>query len=137
MENTWLTACRLCVDVLLKSDGKPPLLSLANNLWIGEVPWELQRLTFAKQLLIALLYTRVYVFKLFPKACYPGLEKGTLQRAMGGMVSTYDLDVEGAAAMVQGRLLPERPRILASMLSITFVSVSTAPKGWLRSTFKV
>jgi len=32
---------------------KVPILALANNLWIGEIPDELQGLTYAEQLLIA------------------------------------------------------------------------------------
>ena len=61
----------ICVQCLSSLQSKkncyPPWFSLANNLWIGEVPWQLKTLTFPEQLLIALLYPWVYVFKLFPK----------------------------------------------------------------------
>lgn len=53
--------------------------SLANNLWIGDVPWVLKTLTFPEQLLIALAYARVYVFKLFrfgsARYCFNGGRK--------------------------------------------------------------
>ena len=43
--------CPLCIDSLEKT--KVPTLALANGLWIGEIPDELQDLTYAEQLLIA------------------------------------------------------------------------------------
>src|ERR1700728_2881210 len=46
--------CPICVDFLEKK--KMPTLALANGLWIGELPNELQDLTYAEQLLI----TRVH-----------------------------------------------------------------------------
>ncbi|KAF8208994.1 hypothetical protein K438DRAFT_1440591, partial [Mycena galopus ATCC 62051] len=33
--------------------GRVPLHSLANHLWLGAVPWQLQDLTFAEQMLIS------------------------------------------------------------------------------------
>src|SRR5882762_6630237 len=43
--------CFICIESLDKN--KMPLLALANGLWIGEIPDELQNLTYAEQLLIA------------------------------------------------------------------------------------
>ena len=43
--------CPLCTESLDKK--KVPTLALANGLWIGEIPDELQGLTYAEQLLIA------------------------------------------------------------------------------------
>ena len=43
--------CPICVESLDKK--KVPTLALANGLWIGEIPDELQGLTYAEQLLIA------------------------------------------------------------------------------------
>ena len=43
--------CPICIDSLEKK--KMPTLALANGLWIGEIPNELQDLTYAEQLLIA------------------------------------------------------------------------------------
>ena len=71
--------CRECFEDL--QDRKLPRLSLANDMWIGRVPWELDRLTLPEQMLIALLYPRVYVFKLHTKSGYDP-DVSTLQRAM-------------------------------------------------------
>jgi len=43
--------CHICVESLEK--GNIPTLALANGLWVGEIPDELQNLTYAEQLLIA------------------------------------------------------------------------------------
>jgi hypothetical protein len=43
--------CSKCIKPLSK--GKMPLMSLANGLWVGEVPPQLMNLSFAEQLLIA------------------------------------------------------------------------------------
>ena len=43
--------CDICVESLEKE--KMPTLALANGLWVGEIPDELQNLTYAEQLLIA------------------------------------------------------------------------------------
>lgn len=77
------------------------------------------------------------MFKLFPRVSYPGVEERRLQHAIGGSVSTYDLDVEGASAMIEGKLLPCKPGFLVSLLSITFVGMLVVAQTWLQSTFKV
>ncbi|EMD32190.1 hypothetical protein CERSUDRAFT_99591 [Gelatoporia subvermispora B] len=132
-----VNVCHECICVLRKTGTGPPKLSLANNLWIGQVPWQLQILTIPEQLLIALLYPRVYVFKLFPKNVGGGRNTETLQRAMRGNVSTYELDVEGIASMIQGHLMPHPPALLASILSVTFIGLGDLPRRWLKSTFRV
>ena len=43
--------CHTCIASLEKK--KLPTLALANGLWVGEIPDELQDLTYAEQLLIA------------------------------------------------------------------------------------
>ena len=43
--------CHTCITSLEKK--KLPTLALANGLWVGEIPDELQDLTYAEQLLIA------------------------------------------------------------------------------------
>ncbi|RDX46829.1 hypothetical protein OH76DRAFT_1355491 [Lentinus brumalis] len=66
-----------------------------------------------------------------------GGDQATLQRAMRGTVSTYELDVDGVTDMLSGNLMPRRPAILASLISITYVGVGALPKTWLQSTFRV
>lgn len=60
--------CGSCQTELAKERSLPPKFSLANNLWIGRIPWELKKPTPPEQLLIAHVYPRVFVFKLYPKA---------------------------------------------------------------------
>ena len=66
-EDPIVSVCEECLLDLKKDDHHPPKHSLANQLWIGRTPWALDVLTSPEQLLIALVYPRVYVFKLFPK----------------------------------------------------------------------
>ena len=129
--------CGSCRAELAKERSLPPKFSLANNLWIGRTPWELKKLTFPEQLLISHIYPRVFVFKLYPKSGGQGREAGTLQRGMRGNVSSYDLNIDAAAAMVEGKLMPRPLAILPSLISITYIGVGKLPKNWLHSTFRV
>lgn len=113
----------------------PPKYSLANGLWYGEVPWVLRCLTLPERLLIALIYPRAYIVKLFPKA--GKYDPTTLQTAMMGNITSFDLNLDRIADMVEGRIMPQAPHILASLISITFVGVKRLPKDWLKSTFQV
>jgi hypothetical protein len=132
-----LSICRLCLDELKKATKSPPRYALANRLWIGHVPWELQVLTFPEQLLVSLLFPRVFVFKLFPKCMGEVQDVSGLQRAMRGNVSLYELDMQGIMSMIEGKLMPRPPVILASLISVTFVGLETLPKDWIHSTFRV
>ena len=127
--------CRECLVDLKKTSPLPPKFSLANNLWIGAVPPELSTLTFPEQLLIAHLYPRVYVFKLFPKSG-AGPADG-LQRGMRGNVSTYELNVGAMTAMIEGQLMPRPPSVLSSLIAITYIGAGRIPKNWIHSTFRV
>jgi hypothetical protein len=130
--------CRECWnDLAAKNRKLPPKYSLANDMWIGPIPVELQSLTFPEQMLVALLYPRVYVFKLFPKKVNGNRNAETLQRGMRGNVSTFELDSKGIASMLEGNLMPRLPAILASVITITFVGVGKLPKKWLQNTFRV
>ena len=53
------------------------------------------------------------------------------------MVSTYDLDMEGAASMVQGQLMPRPASVLPSVISITFIGQGNLSKHKLKSIFRV
>ncbi|CAK5266163.1 unnamed protein product [Mycena citricolor] len=132
---THVRLCSDCSSSLAQPGDKPPKHSLANNMWIGKTPWQLQVLTFPEQLLVALIYPRVFVFKLHPRI--GGRDPSKLQRGMRGTVSTYDLDTDGIASMLAGDLMPRPPAVLASVLSVTYIGVGKLPKNWLRSTFRV
>ena len=123
------------MDELRKPGDKLPQYSLANSLWIGRIPWQLQVLTFLEQLLIAHLYPRVFVFKLFPKRQGGIRQASGLQNAMRGNVSTYDMSMDRITSMVKGDLMPRRPAILASLIMVTFIGLGELPKAWIHSTF--
>lgn len=58
-EGLMVDVCCTCLYQLRsETHVGPPRLSLANGLWIGNVPMELEVLTFPEQLLISLLYPR-------------------------------------------------------------------------------
>jgi hypothetical protein len=92
---------------------------LANDLSVGPVPW--QFLTFPEQLLVAHLYPRIYVFKLYTKS--GSSDPSKLQLAMHGSVGTYDLDMHGISSMIDGNLMPRRPSVLASVISVAFIGL--------------
>lgn len=132
---SFANVCDECLRDLKKQTPLPPRFSLANNLWVGAVPAELSSLTFPEQLLIAHLYPRVYVFKLFPKS--GGGATAGLQRGMRGNVSTYELNVHSMTEMVEGKLMPRPLAVLPSLIAITYIGVGRIPKNWLHSTFRV
>ena len=132
---TIVNVCGECLADLRKDSPLPPRFSLANGLWVGPIPAELSSLTFPEQLLIAHLYPRVYVFKLYPKS--GGGAAAELQRGMRGNISTYELNVSAAAGMVEGVLMPRRPSVLASLIAITYIGVGPLPRRWLQSMFRV
>jgi len=106
-----------CFDDLKQRANKPPKYSLVNNMWIGEVSWQLQTLTFPEQMLISLLYPQVYMFKLYPKKIGGTRDASTLQRGIQGNVSLYELNMDGIPSMLQGNLMPCPPAVLVLVIS--------------------
>ncbi|KAG0693617.1 hypothetical protein DFH29DRAFT_1084166 [Suillus ampliporus] len=51
--------CGSCLDDI--NVNKTPMLSLANNLWVGEIPDELAMLTLPERVLVALSYPAAYI----------------------------------------------------------------------------
>ncbi|KAJ3742590.1 hypothetical protein DFH05DRAFT_1370912, partial [Lentinula detonsa] len=129
--------CSDCWGELNHKTDLPPKFSLANDMWIGEVPIVLQGLTFPEQLLIAQLYPRVYVFKLFPKKIGGKRDAAFLQNGMRGNVTTFELDNPGIISMLEWKLMPRPAAILASVITVTFCGLGKLPKKWLRNTFRV
>ena len=133
--------CKECWAGLEKDYAKaeenelPVKHSLANDLWVGPVVDVLESLTLPEQLLIAQLYPRAFVYKLYPKR-HSG-DPSTLQRGIKGTVSTYKADVEGAISMIKGDLMPRPPAVLAELVSVTFVSKGQLKKKWFKGLFTV
>ncbi|KAG8764488.1 hypothetical protein FRC12_008073 [Ceratobasidium sp. 428] len=117
-----VNVCQECWDALTEETNHPPKFSLANNMWIGPVPWQLLCLTLAEQLLVARVYPRVFIVKLFPRdKSRFGLNNDQLQSALRGNVTSFELNSDAIADMIKGNLMPQRPAILASVLSVTFI----------------
>jgi hypothetical protein len=127
--------CDECRNSLIQD--KLPKLSLANNMWIGHAPLSLQSLTIPEQLLIARHYPRCYVFKLYPRNSNIPIHPDQLQRGMSGNVSLYELNTSAIVQMLEGNLMPQECKILASVLAVSFIGTKKIPKSWLKTTFQV
>jgi hypothetical protein len=77
-------------------------MALANDMWIGDVPFELSVLTLPEQILIARHFPAANIVKLYLQ------KKGARSAncALRGNVSTYRLNTEEIADMVQGNIMP-------------------------------
>ena len=137
-ESTCIYMCKSCfTDLSGSSNDIPPMLSLANNMWIGRVPWQLEILTLPKSLLIAHLFPHVYVIKMYPKAYRGSADPSYLQHGLRGNVSTYELNVPDVASMVQGKLMPQFVDILPKIVVLSYIGKGHLPKNFLHSTFRV
>ena len=56
--------CSSCVDAL--KDHTVPVLSLANGMWIGDIPLVLWILTIPKCILVVRYFPAAYIVKLYP-----------------------------------------------------------------------
>ena len=111
--------CHNCLTALQSSSPHPPRYSLANDLWIGDCPAVIRRLSIPELFLIARKFPRIYVIKLFAKS-----RRGhpdTLQRALKGNVTTFDLNAPKINDMLNGHLMPHLPQVLSSVLSICYI----------------
>ena len=100
-------SCWMCLDCTRSLERRlMPKMALANNLWIGEVPLELQGLTIPEQLLIARHYPRCYIFKLFPRDVDSHVSFDRLYSGMAGNASLYDLNTQEVVEMLKGQRMP-------------------------------
>ena len=135
---TGTVICWMCLDCLRALERHTlPKLSLANNLWIGDVPPELLGLTVPEQLLIARHYPRCYIFKLFPRDIDTHVSMDQLYSGMAGNASLFDLNTQEVVEMLEGQRMPSPVATLASVIAITFVSSRSLPMDWLKKTFRV
>ncbi|KAH9003221.1 hypothetical protein EDB86DRAFT_2765723, partial [Lactarius hatsudake] len=127
--------CHTCVCDL--QNDKTPTLSLANGLWIGDIPPLLNILTLPEQILVAQYFPAAYIVKLYPK------KKGArnwssagMQSGLRGNVSTYRLNTNNIAHLTDTQIMPPSSTILAATIGITFVGPKNLPEktmpGFLR-----
>lgn len=130
--------CWMCFECIHPLERRTlPKLSLANNLWIGEIPSVLTGLTIPEQLLIARHYPRCYIFKLFPRDVDAHVPLDQLYSGMAGNASLLELNTQEVVEMLKGQRMPPSVRTLASIIAITFVGSKKLPKDWLKKTFRV
>jgi len=119
--------CDPCVSAL-KHD-KTPSLSLANGMWVGDVPLELQILTLPERILIARHFPAAYIIKLYPKKkgarSWPS---ANMQSGLRGNVSTYRLNTNDIAQMTHAQLMLPSSSILAATIGVTFVGPGNLPE---------
>jgi len=115
--------CNECHERL--KQGKLLPLTLANDMWIGHVASQLSELTLAQRSLISMYFPTAYVSKLFPKhAGSVNWDPSQLYSRLKDNVSTYLLDPDLVADMVDGQLFPVAPKILYSTVAVTFITPS-------------
>lgn len=114
--------CHECGTHLQKN--QLPRLSLANGMWIGDIPFELSVLTLGEKVLIAKYFPAAYVVKLFP------IGKGTksTNKGLRGNVSTYCLNTNDIANMVTDNIFPRPSALLASVIAVTIVGRKDLPE---------
>jgi len=130
-----VTICLDCERAL--SQNKRPLLSLANNMWIGEIPWVLKILTLPERLLIAKYYPVAYIVKLYPKDQRSRHWGTDMQSGLKGNVSTYRLYANEIKDMIDGIILPPPAAILSSVIGVTFVGPNNLPRSQMPHMFHV
>lgn len=124
--------CRQCHDEL--DSGLKPVHALSNGLWVGEIPDQLKVLTLPERLLIAKYYPVAYIFKLLPKSGGTGQH---LYNGYKGNVSTYRVDPNQVAQMVDGDLMPPSASVLAATIGVTFVTKARVEIKDLDKVFRV
>ncbi|EAU80832.2 hypothetical protein CC1G_04942 [Coprinopsis cinerea okayama7 len=128
-DNDLLRVCRPCLNQL--NHNKKPPLSLANDLWLGDVPRQLQDLSLPERLLIARYIPAAHVVKLYPKKVGSRhIEPDSLHSGLRGNVSSYPLDQRQIADMVTS-VKPAPLSLLSSTIAITFVGPKHVPLRWL------
>ncbi|KZT57479.1 hypothetical protein CALCODRAFT_541741 [Calocera cornea HHB12733] len=134
----WL--CEEC-ERDLKSDRRPSW-SLANDMWIGETPIELEVLTLSEQLLISHHYPRVFQFKMYPKRkrFMAGGDPDSIARGMRGNVITFAINQEDIVNMIEGGKFPRPMLILSTVIAVSFIGLmkmEEVRKRWIEKTFSV
>src|SRR6201996_2120565 len=130
-----LNVCTSCASDL--RHNKMPTLSLANGMWVGEVPLELRILTLPERILVARYFPAAYIVKLYPrKRGSRTWGSSSLQRGLRGNVSTYRLNTNDIVGMTDTQIMPPSSSILTATIGITFVGPGNLPEksmpGFLR-----
>ncbi|KAH7874569.1 uncharacterized protein C8R40DRAFT_290269 [Lentinula edodes] len=129
----------ICCECLTQlANSKRPVLSLANNMWVGEVPFELKILSLPEVILVSRYLAAAYVVKLYPKKRSAKWMSGDqLTSALRGNVASYYLKTEDVASMVDEGYLPPRSTVLAATIAVTFIGQNNISLRALKTMFTV
>ncbi|KAK0194759.1 hypothetical protein F5146DRAFT_924504 [Armillaria mellea] len=120
--------CQACLWSLNKKEL--PRLVLANDLWLGHIPPELEVLTLPERILVAHYFPAAYIVKLYPKINNARmLNPNMLATGLKGNVSTYPLPHAYIAAFIDGRqIMPPHATILSALIGVTFIQPNNKPQ---------
>ena len=122
-----LTVCTGCEkDIRV---GKVLKLALANGMWLGEVPMELQVLMLSEHVLTTKCLPATYMVKLFLKK--KGAKTWSILGCNTGRrdnVSSYHLNVEDIANIVDPVVMLPSPVLLATTIGITIMGPHNLPE---------
>ena len=129
------TVCWSCLSSL--NCKKTPALSLANGLWVGDIPIILRILTLPECVLVARFFPAAYIIKLYPaKKGARAWPSAGLHSGVCGNISTYRLNMADIAKMTDSQIMPLSPTILAATIGVTFIGPRNIPDktmpGFLR-----
>ena len=120
------TLCLMCHELLSK--GSIPKFSPANNLWLGEIPVELQGLTIPEEKLISLYRHNSCIIKLYS----PFHSTSTAQAALRGNCFTFLQNIPNIA-----NSLPLTLNDLCDTLKVIFVGANPPKRIHLRKVLTV
>lgn len=119
--------CQSCLSDVRRH--KTPPLSLANGMWIGNVPIELSVLTLPERVLVARHFPAAYIIKLYPKKKGARLWASEgMHSGMRGNVSTYRLNTDDIVKMTESQTMPPPCSVLAATIGVTFVGPGNFPQ---------
>ena len=109
--------CYECLQPL--SANKTPVLSLANGMWIGDVPFQLAILSLPEKMLVAKYFPAAYIVKLSPKQNHAShWSSSGMNSGVQGNVAMYKLNIEDIKDIVDPKIMPPPARILSSGSSL-------------------
>lgn len=127
------SVCSECLRELRKD--LVPSVALANNMWIGAVPFDLDVLSMPEKVLIALYFPTAFIYKLYPKK--KRWNPDHLQTGYRANVSTYKLDTKEIASFISSNQLPHQATVLSSVIAVTFVGPKNIPERCMKGIFRV
>jgi hypothetical protein len=122
-----LSFCSECYKHLIK--GKTPPLALANHMFIGNIPPELQQLTMVEESVIARCRAKTWVVQLQEKN--DAINLPNIQRGFKGHTIIYPQQAESLA-----KILPPSVPDACTPICVIFIGSQKPSKEWLKTKAK-